>query len=342
MVKSVLFTKQKENNKESDKDKEFLSKKRAEPDTPPEKDIDMVKLKKKINDIMGSICSQNNNESSNADYLYKSIHKNYVLNEFTSNCLNYINKMITDVRKNHLKKFQGLFELNKIFISIIKELLMNEFELLLLSLYLESIDISLNSDIFSFQESLIYLCFFIKKLTVSSEIIAPINSFLIRKYQGFEAQFEKWVKLNSSILNNKFFFSYTEINQRFKEYNNSYSIYCKNNYIDYNLIIDRILTMSIPYNDCKNDNLFIDKKGNSSELGMDSFNTNNVINFDGKKKKLIRIMKYFLLLIIVLIIKIIVIIILTRSIIYMLLILFLHSQMEYLLIQIILIILILT
>ena len=286
MVKSVLFTKQKENNKESDKDKEFLSKKRAEPDTPPEKDIDMVKLKKKINDIMGSICSQNNNESSNADYLYKSIHKNYVLNEFTSNCLNYINKMITDVRKNHLKKFQGLFELNKIFISIIKELLMNEFELLLLSLYLESIDISLNSDIFSFQESLIYLCFFIKKLTVSSEIIAPINSFLIRKYQGFEAQFEKWVKLNSSILNNKFFFSYTEINQRFKEYNNSYSIYCKNNYIDYNLIIDRILTMSIPYNDCKNDNLFIDKKGNSSELGMDSFNTNNVINFDGKKKKI--------------------------------------------------------
>ena len=120
--------------------------------------------------------------------------------------------MITDVRKNHLKKLQGLFELNKIFISIIKELLMNEFELLLLSLYLESIDISLNSDIFSFQESLIYLCFFIKKLTVSSEIIAPINSFLIRKYQGFEAQFEKWVKLNSAIFNNKFFLFWSFIN----------------------------------------------------------------------------------------------------------------------------------
>ena len=284
MVKSVLFTKQKENNKkESDKDKEFLAKKRAEPDTPPEKDIDMVKLKKKINDIMGSICSQNNNENNNADYLYKSMHKNYVLNEFTSNCLNYINKIITDVKKNHLKKFQGLFELNKIFISIIKELLMNEFELLLLSLYLESIDISLYSDIFSFQESLIFLCFFIKKLTVSSEIISPINSFLIRKYQGFEAQFDKWVKLNSSIINNKFFLSYAEINQRFKEYNNSYSIYCKNNYIDYNLIIDRILTMSIPYNDCKNDNLFFDKKGNSSELGMDSF---NFINYNGKNKKI--------------------------------------------------------
>ena len=44
--------------------------------------------------------------------------------------------------------------------------------------------------------------------------------------------------------------------------------------------------MSIPYNDCKNDNLFIDKKGNSSELGMDSFNTNNIINFDGEKKKI--------------------------------------------------------
>ena len=132
MVKSVLFTKQKENNKkESDKDKEFLAKKRAEPDTPPEKDIDMVKLKKKINDIMGSICSQNNNENNNADYLYKSMHKNYVLNEFTSNCLNYINKIITDVKKNHLKKFQGLFELNKIFISIIKDFFIKYLFLLL-------------------------------------------------------------------------------------------------------------------------------------------------------------------------------------------------------------------
>ena len=190
MVKSVLFTKQKTQDKDKEKDEEteLLSKKRQEPDT-PNRDVDMVKIKKKVNEIMNSICNSNEKEKNNTDYLYQSMHKNYLLNEFTSNCLNYINKMIIDVRKNHLKKFQGIFELNKLFISIIKELLMNEFELLLLSLYLEPINISLNMDIFTFKESLIYLCYFIKKLTLSTEKLTPINSFLIRKYQGFEDKF---------------------------------------------------------------------------------------------------------------------------------------------------------
>ena len=285
MVKSVLLAKQKEKGKENDKDKELLSKKKSEPDTASQKHIDMVKLKKKINDIMCSICSPDNSEISNAEYLYKLMHKNYLLNEFTSNCLNYINKIIIDVKKNHLKKFQGIFELNKTFVSIIKELLMNEFELILLSLYLESIDISLHSNIFSFKESIIYLCFFIKKLTLPTEKISPINSFLIRKYQGFEDQFNKWIKLNSSVNNNKLYFSYSEINLRFLEYNNSYSIYCKNNYIDYNLIIDRILTMSIPYNDSKNDSLLIDKKGNSTEAALDSINNNSIKNLKENKEK---------------------------------------------------------
>ena len=166
MGKPVLFTKQKDKSKEKDKekDKELLSKKRQEPDS-PRNDVDMLKIKKKVNEIMSSICNPINNiENDNIDYLYKSMYRNYLLNEFTSNCLNYVNKIITDVKSNHLKKFQGIFELNKLFISIIKELLMNEFELLLLlSLYLESIDISLYSDIFTFKESLIYLCYFKKK-----------------------------------------------------------------------------------------------------------------------------------------------------------------------------------
>ena len=291
MVKSVLFTKQKEKSKEKDKEKdnEFLCKKRPEPDT-PKKDVDMVKIKKKINEIMYSICTPNiSSQNDNIDYIYQSMHKNYLLNEFTSNCLNYINKIIIDVNKNHLKKFQGLFELNKLFISIIKELLMNEFELLLLSLYLESIDLSLNSDVFPFKDSLIYLCYFIKKLTLSTEKLSPINSFLIRKYQGFEDKFNKWFQSNSSIFNAKLYFSYMEINQRFKEYNISYSIYCKNNYIDYNLIIDRILTMSIPYNECKNDNLFIDKKNNSTDLLLENnsnLNTNSFQNFSENKNNI--------------------------------------------------------
>ena len=124
--------------------------------------------------------------------------------------------------------------------------------------------------------------FFIKKLTLAPEKLSPINSFLIRKYQGFEDKFNKWFQLNSSIFNNKLYFSYTEINKRFKEYNSSYSIYCKNNYIDYNLIIDRILTMSIPYNEGKNDNLFVDRKDNSIDILLEN-NSNNNINTNSIK-----------------------------------------------------------
>ena len=105
MVKSVLFSKQKEKDKEKEKEKEkeeLLMKKRLEPDF-PRKEVDMVKLKKKVNEIMNSICESSNSEiKDNMDYLYQSMHKNYILNEFNSSCLNYINKIILDAKKNHL------------------------------------------------------------------------------------------------------------------------------------------------------------------------------------------------------------------------------------------------
>ena len=285
MVKPVFINKRKEKEKEPEKEKEnnieFLSKKRAEPDTPKE-EIDMIKLKKKVNEIMYDICNEANNSSNDFDVLYEKMNKNYLMNEFTNNCLNYINKIIINTEKNHLKKFQGIFELNRIFISIIKELLMNEFELLLLSLYLESVNIAINDDIKSFKESLIFICYFIKKLTLTGEKLSPINSFLNRKYQGFDDKFDKWFESNSSIFNNKLYFSYAEINQRYKEFNKPYSIFCKNNYLDYNLIIDRILTMSIPYNESKGENHTLNKKSfiNSNDinnsLNNSLENTNNI------------------------------------------------------------------
>ena len=256
MVKPIFTNKKKDKNKnkekETDKNIEFLSKKRVVPDNPKE-DVDMVKIKKQTNKIMLEICNDVNNNTNNLDILYNSLSRNYLLNEFTSNCLKYINKIIIDNQKNHLKKFQGIFELNKIFISTIKELLMNEFELILLSLYLELIDLSLSQDLISFKESFIFICYFIKRLTISEEQIAPINSFLNRKYQGFDTKFNIWFNSTKENLNKKFYFSYLEINNRIKEFNKPYSILCKKDYLDYNLIIDKILEMSFPYNEKKNE-----------------------------------------------------------------------------------------
>ena len=282
MVKPIFINKknEKENEKETKEQKQevnkiqFLSKKREEPDNPMP-DVDMITLKKKVNDIMYSICNEKNKSLNEIDILYETMSKDYLSNEFTSNCLNYINKIILNASKNSLKKCQGIFELNKIFISIVKELLINEFELLLLSLYLEILNISCK-DLMSFKESLIFICFFIKKLTISEEKLSPINSFLNRKYQGFSSKFNIWLELNSSIFNKKLFFEYPEINERFKEFNKPHSIFCKNNYLDYNLIIDRILSMSIPYNEKKNENIYINKREDNINNKISEYN--NIFN----------------------------------------------------------------
>ena len=277
MVKPVFNNKQKNSEKENNKEKVLLSKKRSQPDTQI-KEVDMVKVKKKINELMFSICKENEEKPNELDSLYESMYKKYILNEFNSNCIKYINRIILDTKENHLKKFQGIFDLNKTLTLIIKELLMNEFELLLLSLYLNSVDLSLCKDVITFKNSFIYLCFFIKKLTLSQEKLAPINSFLNRKYQDFDDKFNDWLESNAYVFNNKLFFSYKEINERFKEYNQSNSIYCKNNYIDYNLVIDRILTMSVPYNDVKNDNLFEYKNININNINEKNNNLGNIFN----------------------------------------------------------------
>ena len=109
MVKPIFINKKKEKSKDSSNEKDnkidFLSKKRIEPDT-PNKEIDMVKLKKKVNEMMYSICNEKDNSLNELDILYETMSRNYLLNEFTSNCLNYINNIILYAPKNSLKKYE--------------------------------------------------------------------------------------------------------------------------------------------------------------------------------------------------------------------------------------------
>ena len=235
------------------------------------KELDMLRLKQTINEIMKKVSTdkskiENDNKkykkniqlinekyTDNSNILYQSIFQNYIKNEFNLICISFVNKIILDIKRNHLESYEGKYNFNKIFISLTKELLLNEFELILLSLYLEYIDISLFLDIFNMEESLLYLCYFIKKLSIDNNQLEPISSYLNKKYTNFDNNYEKWYKCNEKTINNKLF-NYIEINRRFKEYNEPFSIYCGDNYIDYNYIVDRILTMSLPYVDVKKEN----------------------------------------------------------------------------------------
>ena len=145
------------------------------------KEMDMILLKKKMEEIMKKTSDDKSaiktynikyeknvqliNEKYTDNSLYQNMFQNYLKNEFTLICVSIINKIALNIKHNHLEQFEAKYNFNKIFIDLAKELLLNEYELILLSLYLEYINISLYLDIFTMEESLLYLCFFIKKLT---------------------------------------------------------------------------------------------------------------------------------------------------------------------------------
>ena len=142
------------------------------------KKMDMLKIKEKINEVMEKISNdktvididniknKRNIELLNKIYdsktsLYQDMFQKYIKNEFSLSCISYINKIILDIKKNvHLQQYEGKYNFNKLLMTLTKELLFNEFELILLSLYLDYIDLSLN--IFTMEESFLYICFFIK------------------------------------------------------------------------------------------------------------------------------------------------------------------------------------
>ena len=139
------------------------------------KEMDMLRLKQKINEIMKKVSNDKTKiEESNIKYkkniqlinekytddsnkLYQNMFQKYIKNEFTLVCISFVNKIIIDIKRNHLEQYEGKYNFNKLFIALTKELLLNEFELILLSLYLEYIDISLYLDSFSMEDSLLFL-----------------------------------------------------------------------------------------------------------------------------------------------------------------------------------------
>ena len=259
------------------------------------KEMDMVLLKKRIGEIIKNISDEKRliedyndkykknieimNEKYTDNSLYQTMFQIYMKNEYTLICISFINKIIINSKNNNLEQYEGKYNFNKIFTDITKELLLSQYELILLSLYLEYINLSLYFHIFGFEESVLYLSYFIKKLTSDNNEIYPILYHLNKKYENFETNYEKWYKLNENKFNEKIYFNYKEINKRFKEYNTPFNEYCGENFIDYNYIVDRILTMSLPYADIR--------KGNKNENQNEKDNNNIKENSDIDTNKLI-------------------------------------------------------
>ena len=266
------------------------------------KEKDMIKLKQKINELLRKVSDdknilnnkyyQRNNEiifDNNEHVLYKTMLLNYMNKEFSLKCLSFINIISIKIKNNKLKIYEGKYNFNKIFVSLAKTLFLNEFELVLLSLYLDYSNISFVLDDLV-EESLLFLGFYIKNLTLNNDELKPINSYLNHEYKNFSQNYEKWYKTNEKILN-KSKFTLIEINKRFKEYNSPYNSYCSNNFIDFNCIVDRILTMSLPYVNFKKGKNHssiteesIISNANEEKKGNISFNITNIDNSINKNE----------------------------------------------------------
>ena len=262
------------------------------------KEVDMLILKQKINETIKKVSNDkiknensilgnkksleliNEKNNNNTDALYQDMFQKYMKEEFTLTCASFINKIILDLKRNHLEQYEGKYNFNKIIVSLAKELLLNEFELILFSLYLECIDISSFINNFTLENSLLFLSFYVKKMTINKIEFDPIKSFLIKKYNNFEENYENWLGVVEKKINSKIYFSYLEINNRFKEYNAPFNVYCSDNYIDYNYIVDKILTMSLPY---------VDIKKNTTNSNINNITSNSILSDQNKDNKDINI-----------------------------------------------------
>ena len=267
------------------------------------KEIDMIILKQKINEMMKKVSNDKikiendhlgeikktdsikKNNINNMDVLYQDMFQKYMKEGFTLVYTSFINKIILDMKRNHLEQYEGKFNFNKIFVSLSKDLLLNEFELILFSLYLEYIDISSFLNYFSLENSLLFLGFFVKKLTINKNELEAIISYLDKKYDNFGQNYENWLKIIEEKNINKLYFNYLQINNRFKEYNAPFNAYCGENYIDYNYIVDKILTMSLPYVDVKKNNNN-SKTNNNSILSTQNGNNKNIKKYNNNDENM--------------------------------------------------------
>jgi hypothetical protein len=174
---------------------------------------------------------------NNSKLDYAIAYNYYISNEFNSKCVSlcvdYINQT------NLKKKFKTENNFITKFIKVIKDLMMNEFELILFFLYLDKITCE---KITKFSD--LYFIGYATKIKANKEtkiIKKKLNELFDnfnRQYDFFIIEFGKEFEYN---------FDFIEINEQIKKLNKPHNNYCKQNYIDYNGVVDKIINLCQPY-----------------------------------------------------------------------------------------------
>jgi hypothetical protein len=230
-------------------------------------EIDMISFKQKISQeialtpsITRLSCIQNPLPSSSPIDIYNEHYKRYINEEFNTTCIVFINRLISESQSLPLH-IKNMYNVHKLILKIVKELMMNEYEIAIFSLLLD--DVGWSRDNYLFEDNLFYIGLYVKKYTLDKEF-----DFLMKYYgvvkNEFEKKYMKWKSESESMLNGnnngsggcnsnskESGVNLSRINFRFRLLKQPYNIYCKTNYVDYNCVVDKILKMSLPYTDTK-------------------------------------------------------------------------------------------
>ena len=225
-----------------------------------------------------------NKPSSNPLKEYNRLYSKYMTETFNINIIKLINQIIKTSKTLPIE-LNNNYQIQKFLLKSIKELMLNENEIIYLSIFFDNF--GWKNEKLNILESFLITGLSVKKyLNENTEII---ENYLIKNYSGIMKKFSEWVNSQKNFKNN-LTISPRIVNERFNELNKNFNTYCKINYIDYNNAVDKILQMSLPYNEGIkikhsnfNENVNNKNEKNNEKIIFEMNNNNN--NFEEENLK---------------------------------------------------------
>lgn len=237
-----------------------------------QKNLDYANFKQQIIKEMSNFRNKSlniNSFPSNSDYDKQLKH--YMHDTFSFSTVMIINKILIE-SKALPKDLRNNYSLHSIFIKVIKLLMMNELEIVFYSLLLDNCGWK-NSN-FKIAEYFVLTGMMIKNhLGTLNNGIKDYIHLLYPNISDYLNQSSNTSKEYNTLLN----INLKDVNEKFNNLKKPYNPYCKSNFIDYNESVDRILKMSVIYNDSGKE---LKKKNKKNEKEKKK---NNMVQ--NKKKK---------------------------------------------------------
>ena len=181
-------------------------------------------------------------EYKSSDSIYKSLQNNYLKNNLNINIISMITKLINT--STTIPTFlKSNYPLNDILIEIVKEFMLTDLEIVYLSIYLDIY--GWDNKYFDIKDNLILTTLSVKKYL--NKDIDIIETHLSENYENIKEKFANWIKSQSNKKN--ITITPRMVNERNNLLKKPFNCYCRKNYIDYDDAVDKILHLSLSYNE---------------------------------------------------------------------------------------------